>query len=87
MYEPVTAPEDWSRESHFSSFRMRHPNGNPEMHDMLQRHYNVPPAECTGTDARAPLGCEQRLLFEQYLWLTQLQQALLQSCADATGDK
>ena len=63
---------DWSRESRFSAFRMRHPDGNAQLLAMIGRHFRVPPANCTPS-AVAP--CEQRHLFESYLYLTQLQQA------------
>ena len=71
-YSKVTASADWSRESHFSEFRMRHPDGNAQMLAMIQRHYRVPPANCTTTTISS---CDQKRLFDQYLYLTQLQQA------------
>ncbi|KAK9829297.1 hypothetical protein WJX72_005014 [[Myrmecia] bisecta] len=72
VYARVTSPEDWSRDSNMSSFRQRHPNGNAQLLAQLQRHFHVPPANAslskTEDEASGP--------FQQWIFLTQLQQAL-----------
>ena len=75
VYDKVTDQIDWSRESRFSEFRMRHPDGNAQELAMISRHFRVPPANCTPPAAGQPAHCEQRRLFASYLYLTQLQQA------------
>ena len=44
-YRPVTAPEDWSRDSWLLFYRQRHQFGNEQVLAMLQRHFRVPPAK------------------------------------------
>ena len=76
VYENVTGPDDWSRESRFSTFRMRHPDGNAQALAMITRHYRVPPTYASAAAAGgAAADATQRRLFDEYLWLTQLQQA------------
>mmetsp|Transcript_29005 Transcript_29005/g.63450 ORF Transcript_29005/g.63450 Transcript_29005/m.63450 type:complete len:1018 (-) Transcript_29005:480-3533(-) len=52
LLEDLTAPEDWSRESAFFQYRMRHPNGNKEILKMMLRHYHIPAANASAP--RAP---------------------------------
>ena len=68
LYRNVTAPADWSRESSQLFYRQRHEHGNEQVLAMIGRHYAVPPANAS--DAAT-----QQQLFDDYLWLTQLQQA------------
>lgn len=69
QYANVSAPEDWSRDSAFSQFRMRHAGGTVQAEAMMRRHFRVPPA------AAVPAGRSQAQLFDDWLWLTQAQQA------------
>ena len=68
LYRNVTAPADWSRESSQLFYRQRHEHGNEQVLAMIGRHYAVPPANAS--DAAT-----QQQIFDDYLWLTQLQQA------------
>ena len=68
-YANVSLPEDWSRESTFSEFRMRHPDGNEQALAMMRRHFRVPPANTT-PGGFGSAGWPQRRLFDAYLWLT-----------------
>ena len=57
------------------SFRMRHPNGTSELLGQISRHFHLPPVGNVSS-----LTPElQRHYFSSYLYLTQLQQALLLS--------
>lgn len=69
-YEEVTNPSDWSVESDLILYRQRHENGNTEIRAQMDRHFSLPPAECSG-DATT----SQRDVFDAYLYLTQLQQS------------
>lgn len=71
VYATVTDPEDWSRDSAFAEFRMRHPDGNAQALAMMQRHFRVPQAHSAPSGG----GRSQQQLFDDYLWLTQAQQA------------
>ena len=71
-YRNVTLPSDWHRDSALMAYRNRHQLGHVQMHDQLQRHFRVPAA--TAGDAAAG-GRTQATLFDEYTWLTQLQQA------------
>jgi len=68
-YKTVTAPEDQSRESWLMFMRQHHENGNEQVVDMMGRHFHVPPANTTaGAEAQAKL-------FDDFLYLTQVQQS------------
>jgi len=71
VYSAALAPEDWSRDSPLLHFRMRHPDGDAQLLEMIARHFHVPPAGV----ASAQSDETQRALFDSYLYLTQLQQA------------
>lgn len=72
QYSRVMSPEDWSRESPFAAFRMRHPDGNAQVLAMMRRHFRVPPASA---GAGLAGNRSQARLFDDWLWLTQAQQA------------
>ena len=74
VYKTVTAARDWSRESTVVSHRMRHPNGDAQAVNMMRLHFRVPDANASA-DGSAAAASRQRQLFDDYLWLTQLQQA------------
>ena len=74
VYREVLAPQDWSRESSMIHHRMRHPDGDAQALAMMRRHYRVPPANASAEAARADPGAQQRL-FDDFLFLTQVQQA------------
>ena len=69
-YAAVTEPQDWSRDSRLLAYRQRHQFGNAQNEAMMARHFRVPPANASRANGRT-----QRQLFDDYLWLTQLQQA------------
>jgi len=64
-YEPVLAEEDWSRNSTQLSLRQRHPGGQEQMVNMVGSHFLLPPE----------FGTEQRKVFDDFLYLTQVQQS------------
>jgi len=68
QYASVSVEEDWSRDSAFSDFRMRHPEGDAQALAMMRRHFRVPPARSSGARSQARL-------FDDWLWLSQAQQA------------
>jgi len=67
-YQPVLAREDWARNSSLLFWRQRHEHGQEQLHAMLARHFRVPPEHATGAQA-------QQKLFDDYLYLSQVQQA------------
>jgi beta-mannosidase len=67
-YYSVLAQEDMNRDSDVLAYRQRHENGNNEVLAMLQKHFSVPDA--TSSDPSV-----QQELFDEYCWLTQVQQA------------
>ena len=70
-YQPVTEPADWSRDAPLLSYRQRHQDGNEQVLAMMSRHFRVPPAAASA----AATNRSQQRLFDDYLYLTQLQQA------------
>jgi beta-mannosidase len=69
QYANVSTPADWSRDSAFSRFRMRHAGGTAQAEAMMRQHFHVPLASAI------PGGRSQARLFDDWLWLTQAQQA------------
>ena len=59
---PATQPRRSPR------YRQRHEGGNEEVEAMMAKHFRVPPANATTADG-------QQKVFDDYCWLTQLQQA------------
>ena len=76
-YSKVLIPADYQRDSAVLQFRQRHENGNTEVQDMAQRHFTLPDATSDDPD-------EQKELFDEYCWLTQVQQARCYETALAT---
>jgi beta-mannosidase len=69
QYANVSVPADWSRDSAFSHFRLRHAGGTAQAEAMMRRHFRVPRATAFSG------GRSQARLFDDWLWLTQAQQA------------
>jgi beta-mannosidase len=65
-YKQVLVEEDWSHNSSVLFYRQRHPDGQAQMLSMLHRHFRVPPE----IDAE-----NQKKVFDDYLYLTQVQQS------------
>jgi beta-mannosidase len=76
-YASVLAPEDLSRDSAVLAFRQRHEGGNDQVLAMVGRHFTVPAASSADP-------AEQQELFDEYCWLTQVQQARCYETAFAT---
>jgi beta-mannosidase len=62
-YEGVTLPEDWQPDAPLLEYRQRHKNGNKEIFEQINKHFQLPRT------------CNQQRDFDMYLYLTQLQQA------------
>lgn len=91
VYRSVTEERDWSRDSYFVHWRMRHPDGDAQALAMIRRHFRVPPANATPAAASPASAASaasehedgaalatrwsQQRLFDEYLYLTQAQQA------------
>lgn len=67
-YESVLSEDDWSHNSTELFRRQRHPEGQEQMLAMLKRHFRVPPEIATE-------GVTQQKVFDDYLYLTQVQQS------------
>ena len=69
-YEPVTseAEGDWDPNSELLLYRQRHENGNSQMEVQMKRHFNLPDKCESGTTS--PFS-----YFDNYLYLTQIQQS------------
>jgi beta-mannosidase len=67
-YQPFLSKSDWSRNSTELLRRQRHPEGQEQMLKMLERHFRLPPEHADGEPA-------QRKVFDDFLYLTQVQQS------------
>jgi beta-mannosidase len=67
-YEPVTTPEDRSKNSKFVAYRQRHEDGNNQMEYQMTRHFKLPVQGCEN-DSEPLHG------FDNYLYISQLQQS------------
>lgn len=67
-YQPFLSKSDWSRNSTELRRRQRHPEGQEQMLKMLGRHFRLPPEHAAGEAA-------QRKAFDDFLYLTQVQQS------------
>ncbi|KJE94140.1 mannosidase [Capsaspora owczarzaki ATCC 30864] len=66
----VTTSEDWSYDSALMQFRQRHPQGTDQLVAQLKRHFRTPTPNATSDQAT------QQEHFEQWCYLTQIQQSL-----------
>lgn len=63
-------------------FRQRHEHGNEEIEGQIGRHYRLPPVEVD--ESSGDDGITQRKVFDDYLYLSQVQQA---ACYDTAISK
>ncbi|KAM3569828.1 hypothetical protein VYU27_008077, partial [Nannochloropsis oceanica] len=67
-YSKVLAPEDYNRKGDMLLFRQRHEGGNDQLEYMIDLHFKLPPAEASANQSQAKV-------FDDYIYLTQLQQS------------
>lgn len=67
-YKSVLEEQDMNRDSDLLAYRQRHEDGNDQLLNMIEKHFSVPAA--TSSDPT-----KQEELFDEYCWLTQVQQA------------
>jgi beta-mannosidase len=74
-YEPVLSEEDWSRNSTQLAFRQRHPGGQAEMLAQVGSHFLLPAEFADERLTQEQRRVAQRKVFDDFLYLTQVQQS------------